>query len=74
MTKIDKFVAFARDLPREQLDAIEARLDEIMESYSPEHDLTDAEIAEVKKRMADPDRKRADRDAVARIFGQQLPG
>lgn len=74
MTKIDKFVAFTRELPREQLDAIEATLEEIMESYSKEHDLTAGEIAEIRRRIADPSRKRADRGAVAQIFGQQLPG
>jgi hypothetical protein len=74
MTVLDKFVSFAKALPAEQLEAVEASLAEIMESMSDDSDFTPEELAELDRRMADPNPRMADDAAVERLLGRPLPG
>lgn len=68
MTTIEKLAAFAEALPRDRRVAFEEALDELMDAYSPEYDLTEAEMAELERRMVDPNPKYADPAEVEAIF------
>ena len=70
MTVVDKFFAFASALPADQRESVEEALDALMESLSAEFDFTPAELAEIERRMAEPNPEYSDPDAVAKLFGK----
>ncbi|MEE9433361.1 MAG: hypothetical protein V3V15_03890 [Sphingorhabdus sp.] len=56
MTMLEKFVSFAKHLPADRLESVEASLAALMESYSEKYDLTKAELAEIDRRAAEAGR------------------
>ncbi len=74
MTMLEKFLSFAEALPADRREAVEAVLAALMESHSPEHDLTAAERAEIDRRLAEPAPKFADKADIARLFGKPFAG
>jgi hypothetical protein len=69
MSILEKFNAYAEALPPERRREIDDLLASIMESDSPEFDLTPDELAELDRRMADPHPEYADPKDIAAIFG-----
>lgn len=59
-----------KGLPAEQLGSLEANLAELMESYSDKYALTDEEISEIDRRMANPDPQFASQEEIVAIFGK----
>jgi hypothetical protein len=70
MTVLDKFVSFAQGLSADRREAIEAALAALMESHSPAYDFTVDELAEMDRRVADPNPGFADPDEIAKLFGK----
>ena len=73
MTTLEKFVSFAENLPSNDRADIEHVLSTLMENYASECMLSREQIEEVKRRMADPNRKLASRKSIETIFGKSLP-
>ena len=69
MTILEKFNAYAEALPPERRREIDDLLASLMESDSPESDLTPDELAELDRRVADPNAEYADPKDIADIFG-----
>jgi hypothetical protein len=69
MTVLEKFVAFAEGLPAERRQAIEDLLADMMGAEDASGDFTPAEMAELRRRLADPDPQYADPKDIAAIFG-----
>jgi len=63
-------VDFARALPAERLQPIEAALAELMESYSEKYDLTASETAEIDQRMAEKNPEYSSKYGITDIFGE----
>lgn len=74
MTMLEKLAAFAEALPPHRRAAFEEALDELMDAYSPEYDFTEAEMAELERRMADPNPEYADPAEVEAIFRRYRKG
>jgi hypothetical protein len=72
MTMLEKFVAFARDLPADRLASLEEVLAELMASYSASDDLTPEELAELDRRVAEENPEYADPEEIAAIFGKKF--
>jgi hypothetical protein len=72
MTMLEKFLAFARELPADKLESLEEALEHIMASYSNDHDFTSEELAELDRRAADENPEYADPDSIAAIFGKKF--
>lgn len=70
MTMLDKFIAFASALPADQRESVEESLAALMESLSAEFDFTSEELAELDRRVAEPNPEFADPAAIAKIFGK----
>ena len=66
MTSLEKFVSFAQALPADQLESVEASLSE-QYGFAPE------ELAEIDRRMADPDPQFSSKADIAGIFGRSFP-
>ena len=74
MTVLDTFLSFAKGLPADRLQSVEAALAELMESYSEQHEFTEAELTELKRRVADPNPVFTDPAEIAAIFGKPFSG
>jgi hypothetical protein len=70
MTMLDKFIAFASALPDDQRESVEESLAALMESLSAEFDFTPEELAELDRRVAEPNPKFSDPDDITKIFGK----
>ena len=68
MSVLEKFVAYAEAQPEERRREIDAILASIMDPESPEFEFTAEELAELDRRMADPDPKYADPTEVEAVF------
>ncbi|QGN54787.1 hypothetical protein [Novosphingobium sp. Gsoil 351] len=68
MSILEKFVAFAEALPDERRAEIDEILAAIMDSDDPEFGFTPDELAELDRRMADPDPQYADPAEVEAVF------
>jgi hypothetical protein len=55
MTILEKFKTFAEALPAERRREVEEILASLMDSESPEFDLTGDDLAELDRRIADPE-------------------
>lgn len=69
MTVLDSFLDFATRLGDAERADIEETLAAIMESYDNRHDFSPEEMAEIERRMAEPNPAMASDDDVRRIFG-----
>lgn len=70
MTVLDSFIAFASALPPDQRETMDEALAALMDQFSSGPDFTPAEMAEIERRMAEPDPEYADPADIARIFGR----
>ena len=70
MTVLDNFIAFARALPAERLEAMDDALAALMESYAKEYDFTSEEMADLRGRAAETDPELSDPEEIARLFGK----
>ena len=71
MTMLEKFLAFAKELPPERLESLEEVLEDLMTAYSAD-DLTPEEIAETDRRLAEKNPEYAEPDKIAAIFGKKF--
>jgi hypothetical protein len=71
MTKLETFVAFARDLPEDRLAALEQMLDDLMRQIAGEDELTPEELADIEWRLAN-DHETADQAEVEAILGRKF--
>ena len=69
MTILEKFVAFAEGLPEDRRQAFEELLADLMAGESSDGEFTPEELAELDRRMADPNPEYADPKDIAAIFG-----
>jgi|GEM_PF-799648 len=70
MTMLDKFVSFAKGLPADRLQSMEATLAALMESYSDGHDFTTAELSEIDRRVSDTNPQFSKPDEITKLFGK----
>ena len=68
MSVLEKFVAYAEALPDEQRLEIDELLESIMVAELPEFELTQEELAETLRRLADPNPEYADPAEIEAIF------
>jgi len=68
MTVLDKFVAFAEGLPADRRREVEEVLAALMDRESDDHGLTPEQLAELDRRMAEPNPEYADPSEVEAIF------
>ena len=74
MTVIEQFVQFAESLDDQERRAIEVELEALMQRHGGDPDLTPAQIAELKRRMADPNPEYASKDEMEANFGHRRYG
>lgn len=74
MTMLDTFVSFAKGLPADRLQAVEAALAELMASYSEQYMFTDSELADLDRRVAEPKPTFSDPAEIAKLFGKPFSG
>lgn len=74
MTVLDTFVSFARRLPADRLQSVEAALAALMETYSERYDFTDSERNELDRRVAEPKPTFADPADITAMFGKPFAG
>ena len=70
MTVLDNFIAFARALPAERLEAMDDALATLMASYANDHDFTPDELADLRMRAAEADPELSNPEEISRIFGK----
>ena len=70
MTIIEKFVAFAEGLPADRRAEIEEILFEIMEAETADCELSPEQLAELERRMADPNPQYASAEEVEAFFAR----
>ena len=70
MTSLEKFMSFAQALPADQLEAVEASLSALMESLSEQFGLSQQELAEIDRRVANPAPEFSSQAEIAKLFGQ----
>tara|TARA_R110002124_G_scaffold42459_4_gene130592 strand:- start:380 stop:604 length:225 start_codon:yes stop_codon:yes gene_type:complete len=70
MTMLEKFMAFAKDLPADRLESVEEVLAALMETYSDKYDLTADQLAEMDRRVAEENPEYASQEAITAIFGK----
>ncbi len=67
---LEKFLSFAKALPKDQLGPVEDALAEIMESYSDRYAFSDAERQVIDQRVAEARPAFAHPDAIEKLFGK----
>jgi len=67
MTTLEKFVSFTEALSPERRRLMEEVLEDLM-ADSAEEDFTPDQLTELERRLADPDPKYADPEAVEALF------
>lgn len=70
MTIFEKFAEFAECLPDDRRAAIEELLADIMESEGADCDFTPEQLAELDRRMADPNPEYASPEEVEAFFAR----
>lgn len=70
MTVLDSFIAFASALPPEQREFVDEALAALMDQLSGDYNFTTEELAEIERRMAEPNPEYADPADITRIFGK----
>ena len=72
MTVLENFIAFASALPADQRETVEEALAALMESLSAEFDFTPTELAELERRMAEPNPEFSDFADITKLFGKRI--
>ena len=67
---LDTFMSFAKGLPADRLQSVEAVLAALMESYSERYEFTETQLAEIDRRLADPNPTYASPEEIATLFGK----
>ena len=70
MTVLDSFVSFAKRLPSDQLQPVEAVLATLMNSYNAELDFNGSELAELDRRLAEPKPQFASQSSTDALLGR----
>jgi hypothetical protein len=70
MTMLDIFVSFARSLPADRLQSVEAELAAMMEAYSERYAFDASELAELDRRVAEPNPAFANPAEIAALLGK----
>lgn len=70
MTVLDTFVSFAKRLPADQLQPVEAVLASLMNSHNTELDFSRGELAEIDQRLAEPQPKFASQSSTDALLGR----
>jgi len=70
MTVLDTFLAFAKGLPADHLQSVEAALAALMDSYADRHEFTPTELGELDRRVAEPKPAFAAPENIATLFGK----
>ena len=73
MTVLDSFVSFAKRLPADQLQPVEAVLATLMNSYNAELDFNGSELAELDRRLAEPKPQFASQSSTDALLGRANP-
>ena len=73
MTVLDSFVSFAKRLPADQLQPVEAVLATLMNSYNAERDFNRGELAELDQRLAEPKPQFASQSSTDALLGRANP-
>ncbi|WEK45892.1 MAG: hypothetical protein P0Y56_12770 [Candidatus Andeanibacterium colombiense] len=73
MTTLEKFVAFAEALPSERRQEVEDLLADLMAAEGAEGDFTAEELAELDRRLANPNPRYADPKDIAVVSGLPAP-
>lgn len=73
MSILEKFVAFANNLPAHRQDEIDAALAALMDSFSSGLAFSPGELTELDRRMSAPKPCFADPDVIAGLLGRSLP-
>lgn len=68
MTVLDRFLDFARALPADRLQTVEDVLEAIMNAAEPGVEFSATELAELDRRMAEPDPRYASGNEVESLF------
>ena len=74
VTVLDNFIAFARALPAERLEAMDDALAALMESYARDYDFTPEEMADLRRRAAETHPELSDPQDIDRLFGKPFRG
>ena len=70
MTVLETFMSFAKRLPADRLQSVEAALAAVMEIYSDRHEFTASEIETLDRRVADPNPNFAEPEEIAQRLGK----
>ena len=70
MTVLDSFLSFARRLPADRLESVEAVLATLMDSHDEATAFTSAELGELDRRLAEPRPRFAEQSAVDGLLGR----
>ena len=70
MTTLEQFMEFAEALPSDSYGDIELTLAAMMDAHSDKYAFTASELAELNRRVADPNHKYARPEAITAIFGK----
>jgi hypothetical protein len=73
MTVLDDFLSFAKRLPAERLQPVEAVLTTLMDSHDETHAFSGDELSELDRRVAEPRPILADQASVDRLMGRVTP-
>jgi len=74
MTVLETFMAFAKRLPADRLQSVEDTLAMLMETHSEQNEFTDAELAEIDRRVAASDPQFADPGEIEKLFVKPFNG
>lgn len=70
MTVLDSFLSFAKRLPADRLESVEAVLATLMETHSEASAFTASELAELDRRVAEPRPRYAEQTAIDLLLGR----
>lgn len=70
MGVLKKFMAFAEALPRHSRTSVENVLETLMATHRADTELTPEELAELDRRLADPNPRYADLANIESLLGQ----
>lgn len=72
MTILEKFIAFASQLPSDHKLALETSLADIMANWLSEYDFSEDELSEIKQRLDNPSPQYADTKAIEKLLGKSF--
>lgn len=70
MTVLDSFLSFAKRLPADQLEPIEAVLATLMDSHDAANAFSSGDLAELDRRLAEPKPQFANKASIDDLLGR----